>query len=113
MKSNQRLSRQGGSPQSGGGSAHAPPPFRLTWREHTFSGSYSSHSSKEGTGFQLENDTFQSNLMDTEVTVFHTYTLDRTGRDQVPTCKLPLPLLPASCFLSPIITLVFGDRLHT
>lgn len=44
----------------------------LTWRQRTFSSFLVSRPSKEGTGFQLENDTFQSNLIDIEMTVFRT-----------------------------------------
>lgn len=93
--------------------AVSTPPCNSTWRQSTFSGSHFSHSSKEGTGFLLENETFQSNLVDAGMTVFHTYILDTTGRDQVPTWNIHLPLLPASCFLSPIVMLVFDDRSHT
>lgn len=57
--------------------------------------------------------TFQSSLLDTEMTIFPTYTLDSTGRDQVPACKVHPPSVPAFCFLSPAIRLAFEDGLHT
>lgn len=112
IKNNERFSCQGGSWPRGG---EEGPAFFLaqTGRQLTFSGFPFSHPSKEGTGFQLENDTFQSNLIDIETTIFHTYTLDTTRLDQVPTCKALPPWGPASCFLSPIIRLVFDDGLHT
>ena len=72
-----------------------------------------SHPLKEGTGFQLENNTFQRNLIGIEMTIYHTYTPDTTRQDQVPTCKAHPPWVPASCFLSPIIRPVFDDGLHT
>lgn len=43
-----------------------------TRRQRTFSSFLLSRPSKEGTGFQLENDTSQSNLTDIEMTVFRT-----------------------------------------
>lgn len=64
--------------------------------------SYCSHSSKEGAGFQVENGTFQSSLMLTERTRFHTCPEDGTGSGQVPIHTAQPPLRPASCSRRPI-----------